>query len=501
MRLLAWLVGLAFFIAPTAWAAKPVDGLDAVVESLRAEGSLPAMAVVIVKDDKVVVARGYGDRTNADTLFGIASLTKAFTATGLAMLVDRGTLGFDDALSTALPGFKVADPYVTAHATVRDALAHRTGVASADLLWYGHRDSTVSALLGAAGALPQVASLRERFEYNNLMYLFAGELLARRSGMPWEEFVAAEIFRPLGMTRTSTDLRKMPELPNVATPYIRTAAGVVPVPHASHQNTAAAGAIYSSANDLGRWLRFLLNGGELDGKRLLRRESLDPTMTPQMLIGHTGPADELLFPGANFIAYGMGWFISDYQGRKMLSHTGGTDGMAAFISLLPRERLGVAILTNVEGDMARAVIRNWLFDRYLGAKGTDWRAAYSRWLEPTRTHAAEMAKAQRDARDVNSRPHLALAAYAGRYTSDLFGTVEVRLGPNQQLEWRLAELPFSALAAWQQDSFRIEWPTIGMNEPVYSLLTFQLGGDGKPARVVVSGPMLDADVPFDANAR
>jgi hypothetical protein len=197
----------------------------------------------------------------------------------------------------------------------------------------------------------------------------------------------------------------------------------------------------------------------------------------------------------------MGWFVSDYRGRKMLSHTGGTDGMAAFISLLPDEHLGVAILVNLEGDMARAVIRNWLFDRYLGASGKEWPPRYSQWLGSTLAQRTKMGRAQQEARVVASRPSLALPRYAGKYVSDLFGEVEVRVAPNQALEWRLASLPFSPLTHWQYDSFRIEWPTAGMNEPPFSMLSFQLGGDGSPARAVISGPMLDEDAVFTASDR
>ncbi len=289
--------------------------------------------------------------------------------------MDRKQLRFDDPLAAVLPGFRVADPYVSAHVTLRDALAHRTGTASADLLWYGRPNSNAVALIERLGALPQATSLRERFGYSNLMYMVAGEVLARRSGVDWKDFVAQELLAPLDMKRSSVELAKLAGISNVATPHIRSGAKIVQVPHDDHRNVGPSGAIYSSANDMGRWLRFLLNDGELDGKRLIQRETLLQTMTAQTLIGPTGPADELLFPHSNVIAYGMGWFVSDYRGHRTLSHTGAIDGMAAFISLLPDERLGVAVLSNLEGDMARAVIRNWVFDRYLGVPDTDWRSA------------------------------------------------------------------------------------------------------------------------------
>lgn len=493
-------------------ASEPAAGVDELVESLLAEGGVPGLALVIIKDDKVILARGYGTRTlgkrdavDADTLFGIASLTKAFTATSLAMLVDRGQLSFDDTLAAALPGFRVADPYVSAHVTVRDALAHRTGTSSADLLWYGHHDSNVSNLMDRLGALPQTTSLRERFGYSNLMYMIAGELLARRSGVAWEKFVSTEIFAPLGMTRSSADLLTLPGTPNVAAPHIRSGAKIVQVPHYAYQNIAASGAIYSSANDMGRWMRFLLNDGQVNGKRLVGHDSLTQTMTPQTLIGPTSPADDLLFPRANFIAYAMGWFVSDYRGRKTLSHTGAIDGMAAFIALLPEERLGVAVLTNLEGDMARAVIRNWLFDRYLGATNTstetNWRPHYSRWNDFMRARRERLMQEQRDTRAMETRPSLPLRDFAGRYASALFGEAEVRLGAGQKLEWRFADLPFAPLTHWQHDSFQFQWPTADLNEPTASLLSFKLGADGHPARIVISGAALSEDAVFDATDR
>jgi CubicO group peptidase (beta-lactamase class C family) len=508
-----WLIRAVFATAllcsiPSAWPSEPPAGVDQLVASLLNEGGAPGLALVIVKDDAVIVARGYGtrtlggpDRVDADTLFGIASLTKAFTSTALGILVDRNQIRFDDVLATAMPGFRVADPYVSAQLTLRDALAHRTGTASADLLWYARPNSNPAALIDRLGALPQSASLRERFGYSNLMYIVAGELLARRSGVTWEEFVAKEILAPLDMTRSSVELSKLAAIPNVATPHIRSGASIVRVPHDDHRNVGPSGAIYSSANDLGRWLRFLLNDGELDGKRLIKRETLAQTMAPQTLIGPSGPADELLFPRANFIAYAMGWFVSDYRGHRTLSHTGSIDGMAAFVSLLPDERLGVAVVSNLEGDMARAVIRNWVFDRYLEAADTDWPARYSHWNDAMRAHRAEMAKTQLDTRASGTRPSLPLARYAGRFANDLFGEVEVRLGAKGQLEWRLADLPFAPLVHWHYDSFRIQWPTAAMNEPPFSLLSFQLGADGRAARAVVSGPMLAEDAVFDTDDR
>ena len=491
-----------------AWAGDPAAGVDDLVGALRAQGGVPGLALVVVKDDKVVVARGYGARTDgkrdpvdADTLFGIASLTKAFTATGIAMLVDRRKLGFDDTLATALPGFRVADPYVSAHLTLRDALAHRTGTSSSDLLWYAHKDASVSSLIGRLGALPQASSLREQFGYSNLMYMVAGELLARRSGIDWDRFVATEMFAPLGMTRSSTDPLTLAATANVATPHIRSGAHVAQVPHHGYKNIAASGSIYSSANDMARWMRFLLNDGQVDGRRLVGHDALAQTMTPQMLIGPTGPADDLLFPRANFIGYAMGWFVSDYRGRKTLSHTGSIDGMAAFIALLPEERLGVAVLTNLEGDMARAVIRNWLFDRYLGANDTDWQPQYSRWNELIQTRHEKAAADQRNSRVTGTRPTLPLPGYVGWFENALLGDVEVRVDATKKLEWRFESLPFAPLRHWQYDSFQIQWPTVEMNEPPVSLLSFQLGADGAPARIVISSRALPEDAVFNAAQR
>ena len=493
---------------PCAWPGEPTAGIDEIVGSLRSAGGAPGLALVIVKDDAVIVARGYGTRTlgktdpvDADTSFGIASLTKAFTATALGILVDRKQIHFDDTLAAALPGFRVADPYVSAHLTLRDALAHRTGTASADLLWYARPSANPAALIERLGALPQTSSLRERFGYSNLMYIVAGEVLTRRSGVAWEEFVAKEILAPLDMKRSTVELSRVTQMANVATPHIRSGASIVQVPHDDHRSVGPSGAIYSSANDMARWLRFLLNDGELDGKRLIARETLAQTMAAQTLIGPSGPADELLFPRSNFIAYGMGWFVSDYRGHRTLSHTGSIDGMAAFISLLPDQRLGVAVLSNLEGDMARAVIRNWVYDRYLEASDTDWRSRYSQWNEAVRDHRAEAAKAQRDARAQGTRPSLPLSRYAGRFHSELFGDIEVRPGAAGTLEWRLADLPFTSLAHWHYDTFRIQWPTAALNEPPFSLLSFQLGADGRASRIAIGGPMLDADAVFAADDR
>jgi CubicO group peptidase (beta-lactamase class C family) len=481
-------------------------GLDDFVRSVMKDSAVPGLAVVIVDQDRIMLAKGYGGlqrggqhTVDSETLFGIASMTKAFTSAAMGILVDRGAVRLDDPLSAALPGFRLDDTYVSRHATIRDALAHRTGAASEDLLWYVNCKATPQELISRLSALPQQSSLRDQFIYNNLMYLVAGGVITQKGGKSWEEFISSELLQPIGMTRTSVHLADLNHLPNVATPYIRDGDEILPVPHYAYQSTAPSGAIYSSAADLGRWLRLLLNAGSIDGRRVVSSQYLAEATRPQMLVGQTGPADELLYPDAHFISYGLGWFVSDYDGYKALSHAGGVDGMASFIALLPERHFGVAVLENLESDMSRAAIRNWIFDRYLGRKDRDWRARHAAWMTRSRRLTAERLQIAQSARHLGTRPSLPPSGYVGRFRNRLLGSAQIRLDASGSLTCQIGELPPMPLTPWNYDSFSLSWPDKNLNTQGPTLLTFQLGADARPARFQLTGPMVSEETVYDAD--
>ncbi|HEX2210967.1 MAG TPA: serine hydrolase domain-containing protein, partial [Longimicrobium sp.] len=349
-------IAAALLVIPTAVQAQqgPLDGLAAYVEQGMRDWEIPGLALAVVKDDSVVFARGFGTRTlgrdepvNEHTSFAIASTTKAFTATAIAMLVDEGKMRWDDPVSLHVPGFQVADPGLSGELTVRDLLTHRTGLPTSDFLWYASGSSTEEILRRMRFMRP-FASPRSRYMYNNNAYMVAGLVVQAASGMPWGEFVRRRILEPLGMRGTLTGFAGLDVRGNVATPHLEVEGTIRPITYRNFDNIGPAGAMNSSVADVARWIRFQLAGGGWDGRRLVSEAQHREMLTPQFIIPQAQyyPAARLAAP--HFTAYGLGWFMQDYRGRKLAMHTGSIDGMSALVAMVPEERLGLVVLINLD---------------------------------------------------------------------------------------------------------------------------------------------------------
>lgn len=459
-----WLAILAaaVLLASTNATARPLDGdrLGAGLEALRAEIGIPGMAVAVVHGKSVVLAEGYGTRraggtdpVDADTLFAIGSATKAFTATALGMAVDGTDLGWDDRVVGRLPGFSLADPWVTAEITLRDLLAHRSGLPPHNLMWLT-RPEEAGTLLHRLRHLEPVAGFRAQLTYQNLLYLAAGRVLEETTGRPWAGFLEARIFAPLGMERTVAGLDGLGGRPNVATPHVRVDGRPVPVPFRDIDHVGPAGSISSSAADLARWLRFLLATGRGDGAPLIEPATLEETWRPQTIVPAEDPVWSAFHPAASASSYGMGWFVSDFHGRRLLDHGGGIDGMTALVALLPDEELGVAVLTNLQTPVPPVWIFGVLYrvlDEALGVGPTEWRSGAARLAEtfgerPTPERVAD------------TRPSLPAERYAADYGSDTCGTARVVL-EDDRLVFRLGSLE-GPLEHWHHDTFRASWEDV-----------------------------------------
>ncbi len=465
--------------APAARAqGSPLDGLDAYVAQAVRDWKVPGLAIAVVKDDSVVFAKGYGVRVlgrpepvGAHTLFAAASTTKAFTTTALAMLVDEGKLAWDDPVVRHLPGFQLADPYVTRELTVRDLVTHRSGLPTADLLWYGSPNTT-NDVVRRLRFLPQAAGLRSRYAYNNNAYAVAGEVVEAASGMPWDEFVRARILRPLGMDGTLTGLAGLPERPDVAAPHVEVGDSIRPVPHRSLESIGPAGSMNSSVADMAKWMRFQLDSARAGGRRLVDSLTYREMFTPQFLVPAASyyPAARLAKPA--FTAYGLGWFLQDYRGRKVAMHTGSIDGMSAILGLVPEERVGVVVFANLDHAELRHALMYRVFDAYLGGPPRDWstelRALYGDAAERSRAAA----RGREAGRVRGTRPALPLSAYAGSYADSAFGRVEVRV-EGGRLVARYGPAFTGPLEHWHHDVFRARWDD-ATQDP--SLFTFVLDG-------------------------
>ncbi|HUF04404.1 MAG TPA: serine hydrolase [Aridibacter sp.] len=475
--------------------ADPLAGFDDYVKKAIAEWDVPGVAIAIVKDDKVVFAKGFGVRKLGDptpvdekTIFAIGSSSKAFTAATVAILVDEGKVKWNDPAAKYLPGFELFDPYASRELTISDTLSHRSGLQRGDFLWYGTERSR-EEILSQVRFIEPSWGFRSNFGYQNLMFLAAGEVVRKVSGKSWDAFVDERIFTPLGMNDTGTSIREFRPGGNVATPHSKIEGEVKQVPWRLIDNIAPAGSINSNAVDMAQWLRLQLGEGMFDGKRILSSGAVKQMHTPQTIIGLAGNY-ETLYPEAHFLSYGLGWFLSDYKGRKLVEHGGAIDGMRAEVALMPEEKLGVVILTNLSGTTLPHFLVYRVLDLYLGKAEKDWAAEGLKTVKAVEALTEEAQKRMEAARVTGTSPSLKLEDYAGTYKNDLYGDVTVKL-EGGKLSVRFGPAFEGELEHWHYDTFRANFSgPLGGKAPVM----FSLNPQGKVGEVTIG---LVPDYPFE----
>lgn len=465
-------------LAPGRLAAqdRPLEGLDAYIESAMEDWEVPGLAIAVVKDDSVVYARGFGvtelggDRAvDENTLFAIASTTKAFTTASLAMLADEGMLDWDDPVTRHLPRFQLQDPFVSRELTVRDLVTHRVGVARYDNVWIAapfDRDE----ILRRARHLPTVAGFRDRYGYNNIMYIAAGELVGAVAGTSWDDFVETRIFRPLGMERTTSRDDVVNQRDNVSGSHTEVDGEVRHVPRRDYDNIGGAGAIFSSARDMAQWMRLHLAEGVFEGERLISEESMRELHEPQVVIpGDT--VSERMFPDTHLRAYALGWRVQDHHGRKLVQHSGSINYTRTQVSLLPEEGLGVVAMANLSSSSLQLALTHRVMDAYLGLPPTDWSAEYLELVERRDDDDDEdRGPTLEEARLVDSPPSLPPAGYTGVYEHDVFGELRIEEEAGA-LVLRYSPDYIADLEHWHDDVFRAVWRRPGAGR---SFVTFTI---------------------------
>lgn len=512
---LAWIAaGLLLAALRAAELPAGLQDFDAYVARVQQEFGVPGVAVAIVKDGEVVLSQGYGlrelgrpERVDGQTLFAIASNTKAFTAAGLALLVDEGKLAWDDRVTDHLPWFRMSDPYVTREMTVRDLLTHRSGLGlgAGDLLFWPETDLPTREIVERLRFVPLATSFRASYAYDNVLYAAAGLVIEQVSGRSWADFMRERIFAGAGLGATVPNCQYLPAGANAATGHAKyNFSELMPVPPLAWDNNPAAGGIYSSADDMARWVRLQLAGGHLpagaDGaERALfkpaRRDEMWSLVTPMRI---SEPKIAALKPTQpNFLGYGLGWFLSDYRGKKLVWHTGGWPGQVSKVVLVPELNLGVVVLTNAESGAAFQAVSWRVLDAYLGAPATDWVAAYAESVKAAEGNADESWAKHVAARAPASTPSLPLAKYAGTYRDAWRGEVFIA-----EQEGRLT-IRFSHtdklggdLEHWQHDTFIVRWHDRSHNADAF--LTFALTPDGAvdQARMEAISPLTDFSFDF-----
>ena len=503
MRARWWFPLLFLVAAPPAYAVPPasaptkLQGLDGYVQQAMHDWHVPGLSIAIVKDAKVVLARGYGVRelgkpgkVDADTLFDIGSNSKAFTVAALGTLVSAGKLEWNTPVVDELKDFKLESPYVTQNATLRDLLTHRTGYCDPGAAWY---TSDASDIVRRMRFQKPEYGFRTTFCYNNVQYLAASRFIPAITGRSWNDYVAAHLFEPLGMTRSASTEAGVAAASDVAAPH-----GMVDdKPAVIHRYWphnmdvfAAVGGIWSSANDMGRWLQMLLADGQYDGRTVLDRKVVDAMMTPQMLIeSGTGIGDEIRawMPGGSFYTYGMGLFVQDDHGHKIVWHAGDIDGMASAVVLVPEAHLGIAVMENMDHAEARFAIVAHVLQTMLDLPRHDADPALLAAARKDEAEGAAMDKKLAATRVPGSKPSLPLDDYAGNYADKLDGEARVSL-EHGHLVLRLGNPDFTGdLEPWHDDTFHVTWRYKFYGD---DYATFDVDALRRPARLTLAGMSL-----------
>lgn len=488
------LAGLTARLPAQTRAADPSDGFDGYVARAVADWNVPGLAIAVVRNDSVLFARGYGvrrlgspERVSIHTLFANASTTKAFTALTIGLLVDGGSVQWDTPARQYLPELTLADLYASREVTIRDLLSHRIGFGDPAYLWYGIEASDAEILRRLPYVRPQ-SSFRSRYAYNNIGYAVAGMIAARVAGTTWDELVRTRILEPLGMRETVTRSADLVKFADVAYPHDAAGNTLRPIEASGLvDGIAPAGAMYSTVSDMAIWLRFLLNRGRLGEGRLVSDSVLDELFRPQTLIRREQFYPTAALTGANFTAYGLGWFLQDYRGDLVAFHTGSIDGMVAIVGLLPARRLGVVVFANRDHAELRHALLFRAFDVY-GGYGTDrdWSAATKQLYDSLDHEARERRLARDRQRITGTTPSLPLQAYAGIYADSAYGTVEIRLD-GTRLVLRRSSFLQADLEHWHFDTFRAVWRNRWIGD---ELVTFGLGPDGNAASLEIGAVRL-----------
>lgn len=459
-----------------------LEELRAWIDRTRTAWHVPGLGVAIVSTDEVILAEGFGlreaggaDAADADTLFAIGSCTKAFTTLALAREVEAGNLAWEDKAIDRLDGLGFHDPRAHAEMTLRDLVTHRSGLPRHDLMWYGREGRGIDELVAGMAHLEFNEELRSIFQYNNLGFVMAAEILRQATGQGWHERVAAEVLAPLGMERSCTTKAAFLADGNRATGHEadREDDGSVTVRTLPVRNidlVGAAGSIDSTANDMARWARVQLGQGEIDGTRLVREDTLRALHTPRVAIPNL-PSDPMLGIGS----LGMGWFVDGYRGHLRVQHGGNIDGFSAMVALFPSDDLAVVVLANQNASPVPEFVVRRVLEVASGLEPRDWSGeALARIEASTSTDDGESRDEDNEQEDlrVADAPHAhRLDAYVGRYEHPGYGILEIAAAEASEgpLRVTLGSLEVD-LEHWHFETFKGLDAKEGKSSPLAGLL-------------------------------
>ncbi len=470
------------------------DSLDAYVERALKEWPLPGAAVGIVKNGKVVSLKGYGVRemgsgmmVDEHTLFMIGSNTKAMTATALALIEaenqspgQSGKFSLDDKVQKWLPDFQLYDPWVAKEANIRDLLCHRLGFETfqGDFMFFDS-DLNTAQMREKMARIKPLYSFRSKWGYTNSAFMTAGEIIPKVTGKTWAEYLKEKIFTPLGMHNTLALSKDISAAANKATAHTVVSGELKKIPYGRIDAMAPAGSISSSVHDMSRWMIMLLNNGKFEGKEIVPSSALAQTWLPHSILGNGGAPFNL----GHFSLYGLGWFLEEYEGRKIISHTGGVNGFVTSVTLIPEEKLGIVVLTNTDANGFFQAL-NWeIRDAFLKLPYRNYQKMAMGMQKGQEDRQEKEWKLKKDTIDARPATTLPLTGYAGTYRHEIYGLMHMEIKDNKLVAtFEHHSGRFAELGALGGNRFFAEF-----NDPIYGKKVWPFSvSNGKVSSVTVT---------------
>ncbi len=471
--------------------------LDPVVEQIMKEWKVPGLALAIVKEGKIVYAKGYGYRdvkkglkVTPDTLFAIGSCSKSFTAAALGILADEGKIEWDKPVRDYLPSFKLADDYATANLRVRDLVTHQSGLPRHDFVWYGSPLSR-KEIFERLRFLEPSKPLHAKFQYNNLMFMTAGYLVGEVSKSSWEEFTRKNILDPLGMKNSNLSVKDSQKTSDFALPYGEVGGEVKEIAFRNIDEIGPAGSINSSVNEMANWLTMQMSKGKFNGKQIISEANLRENQSPQIVTG----GGELRYGELFYSSYAMGWNVTSYRGHLTLAHSGGIDGFISQVRVLPKDQLGMVILTN-SGTNASGVLMNILMDKALGLSDTPWIQRALDDQAKAKELAAKAKEKANEERKTGTTPSHPLRDYIGQFEHPAYQTLTITQ-EGERLQFDLHGLK-GTLKHYHYDVFQCDKTPDGMSGAEFEGLkvSFLMNSSGEIERVAIKLEATVKDIVF-----
>jgi CubicO group peptidase (beta-lactamase class C family) len=502
------LFAASILFSAQAW-SQPLSSseIDSVAEKARIAFNVPGIAVAVIKDGKIIHSKGYGVRSlntglpvDENTLFGIASNSKAFTAFALGILVDEGKISWDDKVRKWIPEFKLYSPYVTEEFTIRDLLTHRSGLGlgAGDLMFFPDSSNfELKDILYNLQFLKQVSGFRTKFDYDNNMYIVAGEVVRRASGISWDEFVETRIMQPIGMNMSACSFNQLKDKSDVIDAHAEVEGKVRVIARSMMKVGHSAGGINSNISDLSKWVELLLAQGKYGPNltSLYKPKIQKEIWSPQTIMQSGDPG----YYNTHFKAYGFGFFIEDVKGYKELSHTGGLEGMVTQITMIPELQLGIIVLTNQQESAAFISITNEIKDGYLGLSRKDWISE----LASSRNSYLAYNKTVTDPiwADINKTqlnpPKIDFNIYSGTYRDPWLGDVIISIKDGKYwFDSKRSPKLTGEMLPYKGNSFVVKWRDRSMDADAFVMFRLNENGQAEGMQMKAVSPLTDFSYDF-----